>query len=159
MSTIISFDPGYSTGVIIANNVDYTQRTYDLIAARIVMFPDRAWLNTLLLHYWRDLERIVIEDFLLFEDKALAQTGSRFEATKVIERITVYAEQLNIADKIKMQAPDLRLNARGMPADHLAFLTSVAPDPKVRRHLIAAYQHLRYYIFWQSNQLKKATKP
>lgn len=156
-NVIISVDPGYATGVVIARNIDYTKRTYDLVDGFIVSFPDRAKLEVKLAQHRIWLNTLVIEDFLLFESKALAQSGSRFEATKIIERLTVYAEQLDIADRIKMQEPGLRLSAKGMPTEHLAKLCEFAPDPKDRRHLISAYQHLRYYVFWQSKQLLKST--
>jgi len=153
---IISIDPGIHIGIVIANGVDYRARTYDLYSAGIIMFTDRAKLLNLLRKHEDHLEALVIEDFLLFEHKALDQIGSRFETVKVIERLTLYAEQLGIEDKIKMQEPAFRSRATVMPDQHLAFLrAATASEPKNFKHLRAAYQHLRAYVFDQSIKLAR----
>jgi hypothetical protein len=113
----------------------------------VLPFAERArivqWVNP---ERWSaPIDAIVIEDFLLFKDKALDQVGSRFEAVKVIERIFVYAEQMGVADKIVMQLPAMRLSAKGIPDEHKPIINR-------SRHLVAAYQHLRYYIFAQKHK-------
>lgn len=144
---IIAFDPGYHTGIVAAYNVNYQTRSYDLARCSVVEYPVRAhvqdWLSP---SNWAEpIEAIIIEDFLLYKDKALAQTGSRFEAVKVIERITMCAELAGLESKIVMQLPAIRLSAKGMPPEHAKI---IAPN----RHLTAAYQHLRYYIFSQKHK-------
>lgn len=157
---IISFDPGYSTGIALINNVNYAERTYDLSTCGVVMFPDRAKLATLLKRYSEQLEQIVIEDFLLFEHKALAQIGSRFEAVKVIERITVYAEQLGLANRITMQIPALkdqvlRNGNRTMPKAHYQTIQQL-PE-RHRPHVISAYRHARYFIWTHKQGVKNVS--
>lgn len=147
---IISFDPGYSTGIALINNVNYAKREYDLFRCGVLMFPERAHIATLLKRYSEQLDVIIIEDFLLFEDKALSQVGSRFEPVKVIERITVYCEQLGLADRIIVQPPTFqkRTLMRGdhtMPAEHYRMIQQL--PTKQRPHATSAYKHARYYIW------------
>lgn len=156
---IIAFDPGLSTGVVGGINVDYAERQYKLIIARVIPFAERTQIAKLLdpaswivAEQWKEpIEAIIIEDFMLYADKANAQINSRFETVKVIERITVYAEQLGLADKIIMQPAGLRLSAKGMQLEHR---DTIAPN----RHLTAAYQHLRYYLFMESQRRKRASE-
>ncbi len=137
---IISFDPGISTGIVVAKNIDYIQRSFEITAKGILMFDNRATILAMLTKYKDTLEAIIVEDFMLFPSKASAQSYSRFETVKVIERITVYAEQLEIAHLIVMQKPAQRKSANGFPIEHQTALGH-------NRHLYAAYQHLRFYVF------------
>lgn len=146
---IASFDPGITTAVVTATNVDYAARTYDLGECGLVLYDDRAKLLHWLDIRKYDLEAIVIEDFKLFAQRAQSQINSRFETVRVIERIVVYAEQCGLGSKVVMQDPHLRLRARGMPQPH-------AQQLKNNRHLVAAYQHLRYYVFMRD--YKERTK-
>lgn len=139
---IISFDPGGNTGIVLASEIDYQAREFKIIGKSVVNFQQRATILDILTKYADQLDVIIIEDFRLFPDKAASQAYSEFIPVKVIERITVYAELLAIADKIVMQQPAQRLSAKGFPPDHQVALGS-------NRHLYAAYQHLRYYIFMQ----------
>lgn len=141
---IISFDPGYSTGIVAATEINYKTREFKISGKAIVLFPDRHKLQDILIKHIDVIEALVVEDFLLFPNKAAEQSYSRFEPVKVIERIQIYAEQLGLADKIVMQQPSERLNAAKPTGIHLAALGA-------NRHLEAAYRHLRYYIFMQKH--------
>lgn len=145
---IISFDPGISTGVVTATNVNYITRTYDLGPCAVVMYPDRHLIMEILARNADQLEQIIIENFRLFPNKAQAQSYSEFEAVKVIERITVYCEQLELAHLVTMQEPSVRLSAKGMPEDHAKII-------RPNRHLTAAYQHCRFYIFMHKHSSVK----
>lgn len=138
---MISFDPGIHIGIVSAVNINYSKRTYDLGPINeVLMFPDRYKLMGILARNADQLEAIIVENFRLFPNKAQAQSYSEFETVKVIERIQVYCEQLEIAHMITMQEPSVRHSAKGMPDEHAKVL-------KHDRHLTAAYQHLRFYIF------------
>lgn len=138
MDTIISFDPGLATGVVVAINVDYSKRVYDLGASGVVQYAERSKIFRIL-ERWQP-QVIIIEDFKLNPALASAQSWSKFETVKVIERITVYAEQLELANRIAMQDPHLRHSAKTIQPDHIATI-------KPNRHLTAAYAHLRYFVF------------
>jgi hypothetical protein len=151
LDLLISFDPGgkstsiknkHNTGIVAIHNIDYTQRepTFDIAFSALVSFDDRYKIFDLLQKYELYIAHIIIEDFLLRENKTNEQINSRFETVKVIERITVYAEQLALDHKITMQQSGLRLSAQAPTGVHLAALGH-------NKHLEAAYRHARYFIF------------
>lgn len=154
---IVAFDPGWHTACVYGSNVQYSNDpnaeftfSFDLTAKYFLLFPRRSLIQPILYAATvHGLERIIIEDFRLRADKAAAQTNSRFETVKVIERIIVACEELNLTHLIKFQQPNVRLSARGMPKDHEVFLKS---DADQHRHYVAAYQHLRYYLAMQRHK-------
>ena len=157
MSIIISIDPGEHTVMLVAHNIDYASTSYDLLHAQLFLFNERQNIFGILrifesTHY---IDAVVIEDFMLFKSKANNQVGSRFETVKVIERITYDCERLGLNDRIVMQSPQLRNNAKGMPEAHYEWLRKQQPDPRLRVHYIAAYRHLRYYVFSQKIAMLK----
>ncbi len=144
-SMIISFDPGEHIGIVLADNIDLTIPSFDIRAAEMIMYPDRKLIMPILTRYANQLETIIIEDFKLFASKAQHQIGSRFETVKVIERITVYCEELGLADKIVM--PEASLQQRVSIPD------TVLAQLNYNRHLVSAYKHLRYYVFSEKIRL------
>lgn len=151
MSTIIALDPGLTTGIVVVNNIDYATCEYQLEGYKALPFKDRAKLLILLKQY-DDLDAIVMENFLLYPDQRTqqAQTYSDFPSVKVIERVTVYAEQLGIADKIVLQMASLRKNVQ-IPTDHYKELAHYS------KHCVDAYRHARYYIRVNRNGPKVTT--
>lgn len=137
---IISFDPGGTTGVVLADNVNFKLREFDITGKALIKFADRAMIYEVLALRTSALKAVIIENFRLFPDKAAQQAYSTFEAVKVIERITVYCEQLGLDDRIVIQEPAMRKSASNYPDAHRRALGN-------NRHLYAAYQHLRYYVF------------
>ena len=159
-NVVLAIDPGASntqrsTVIIVATNVDYVKRTYDLLDHFRCLFDERKYISNFLALYAHRIETIILEDFVLFDTHAMHQVGSRFETVKVIERITYDCERLGIADKIVMRMSSAKETAKGMPPEHLAQLIQWQPDAKQRRHYISAYRHLRAYVFDRSIQLKK----
>jgi hypothetical protein len=149
---ILSFDPGVHIGVVAVNNINYITREYDLLFCGVVMFPQRKQLRTLIAKqmYKEEIEAIIIEDFALSHniDLQRAQAGSKFEAVAVKERIICICEDLILDDRIVIQTPAYRKSAINMPEAHHEIL-------KGNRHTIAAYQHMRAYIFAESNHRKR----
>lgn len=151
----ISIDPGgkttdpkrKSTAILIADNVyygrGYKDFTFRLREKHIFSYADRDVIRSFIDP--QTLDRIIIEDFLLDEKRALAQTGSRFETSKIIERITCICEQLDITHKIKIQRPGDRSSARTCPPEHEQFLRA-SKEPNAFKHFYASYQHLRFYL-------------
>lgn len=95
-----------------------------------------------------DYEAIVYEDFRLRHGKAVAQTGSRFEASQVIGAIRLYA---------RIHGTALYRQDTGVPA--IAQLHSGVRPPANHKlsHDIDAYNH-GYYFFEQRGILLPARR-
>lgn len=147
MARLIAFDPGRTTGCVVVSSIDYPSCTYEITGYKAIEWAKRSAIFELLKRYdaMGDLDAIVVEDFRLYPDKALAQSYDEFPSSKVIERILVYAELLGIAHKIVMQMPSLRHNVKLPAAEHSAIRN---------KHCIAAMLHARYYI-----RMNKAKQP
>lgn len=145
MARILAFDPGFTTGCVAVSNIDYANCKYQITGYKAIEWASRGCILELLQRFnaMGDLDAIVIEDFKLFPNKALDQSYSDFPSSKVIERITVYAELLGIEDRLVLQMPSLRHNVKLPSAEH-----SAIPN----KHCIAAMLHARYYI--RVNRLK-----
>jgi L-fucose mutarotase/ribose pyranase (RbsD/FucU family) len=139
MARILSFDPGRTTGCVAVSSINYAECTYTITGYKAIEWTSRSSILELLQRFkdMGDLDAIVIEDFRLFPNKALDQAYDEFPSSKVIERITVYAELLGIDNLIVMQMPSLRHNVKLPVAEHKAI-----PN----KHCIAAMLHARYYI-------------
>lgn len=144
-TAIIAFDPGRTTGVCLAEGVDFAARTFHVTLSSEILWPDRRWvysglqrLKTLESTGKLYLTAIVIEDFRLFQDKANEQIGSDFPSVKVIERIWTCAELLELDKRIVMQMPGLRARVKIDPIHQKSLARSL--------HAQDAYRHLRYYV-------------
>lgn len=163
MNRLISFDPGGTTGYVVFDNIDFKARTYDLIEWGVLAWDvddyDRmletcrikqgdgviAWnrhhdVKTILTAYKPHLMRVIVEDFRLDPNRAVAQAGSSMPSSMMIERITCECEHLGIDHLITMQMPGLRYNAR-MDNTPIAHQKACRID-----HIRAAYLHARYYV-------------
>jgi hypothetical protein len=139
---LLAIDPGVTTGIVIARYTD-PQTSFDIHDTLEIAYDDRSALATLLLNI--DPRWIVIEDFKLFAKYADAQINSRFEVVKTIERVHVYCEDLNIVDRIVMQEPLVRHSTARVLDHHKPYMRG--------RHVLAAYQHLRYFVALFHNAL------
>lgn len=153
---IISIDPGMTTGLVVASNVNYEAETYDLHMVDQITWDNRADIGRYLQLFYDpavgrfELDAIVIEDFVLYANKAKDQINSRFPSVSVIERATVYAELLGCAHLITLQMAGLRKSVL-IPDHHYVEL-------KRKVHATAAYQHLRYYVLRRARAKPKAIK-
>jgi hypothetical protein len=146
MNSVISIDPGPAhTAVLLIDDIDYSALTFRIAAKTMLTFKDRSKLYRVFERYAAQLDAIVLEDFKLQPSKAQAQSYSRFETVKIIERITYQLECLDLTHLLVMQQPGQRKSANGITPEHRAALTTDVPL-KERDHYYAAYQHARYYI-------------
>jgi hypothetical protein len=150
---IISFDPGITTGVVIAERVDFSTRSFDLTYAGELLWSNRSNIYYALQQLKTEEEEgklylaaIIIEEYRLYPYKAESQGWSNMPVPRLIERITVYAELLNWGDRIRMQGANLRLNCT-IPPKHKILLKS--------KHITDAYKHLCYFIAMQKNRSKR----
>lgn len=144
MATVIGIDPGKATGVAVLTNVDFHRRTFHLHAAYTIGWSERFTLWSILETYKRDLAGIAIEDFRLYpnQETIKAQTFGDFPSSKIIERIHVYAEQLELAHLITMQMASVNYIAKGKKRPIAQPYRSQLRD----LHTIDAFLHAEYYI-------------
>ncbi len=146
MNSILTIDPGpMHTAVVLFDNIDYANLVFDIRAKTVLTFKDRSKLYRVFERYASQLDAIVLEDFKLQPSKAQAQSYSRFETVKIIERITYQLECLDLTHLLVMQQPFQRLSANGITPEHERALTT-GVDRKEHSHYYAAYQHGRYFV-------------
>lgn len=129
---LLAVDPGKSTGwAVFKGNV-----IFDMGITRTVdEFSE--WLDKFLWTYGANPDTIVYEDFQLFKNKALQQSGSRMEATQVIGIIKHWGRQVE-AEMIRQPASILpiaqKFSKMKMPSNHRD------------SHHISAANHAYYYL-------------
>lgn len=156
---VIAIDPGYATGVCVAD-VAPMSKEYNLLEALTIEWEDRhEALYNLLLKYsipenntaQAALGALVIESFVLYPNKAAAQSYSDFPSVDVIGAVRAFAYLLGLSSKIVMQGAAVRKSAR-IQAEHYE-------QVRATKHTRDAYQHLRYYVIMQhSKQLEAKRK-
>ena len=154
MAHIICIDPGRTTGLVILDNIDYAKRSYNICFVVEIDWDHRSELRNILEAFSVDLDAIVMENFLLYPSRAVNQSYDDMPAPKVIERITVYSEQLGIVDKIHLQLASTVYLAAGVklpiPINHYGQLAKA-------EHTKMAYRHGRHFILTHKNGVKKST--
>ncbi len=145
-NSLLTIDPGPAhTAVVLFDNINYNELSFRVAAKTVLTFKDRSKLYGVFEKYRDQLDAIILEDFKLQPSKAQAQSYSRFETVKIIERITMQLEALDLTHLLVIQQPGQRYSANGITAEHRQALTTGAPL-KERDHYYAAYQHGRYFI-------------
>lgn len=153
MNSILAIDPGpMHTAVLLLDEIDYSTLTFRIAAKTVLTFKDRSKLYRVFERYANQLDAIILEDFKLQPSKAQAQSYSRFETVKIIERITYQLECLDLTHLLVMQQPGQRKSANGITTEHRQVLTTGVPV-KERDHYYAAYQHGRYFIAMAKHQI------
>lgn len=150
MATVIGIDPGKATGVAVLTNVDFHRRSFHLHAAYTIGWSERFTLWSILETYKRDLAGIAIEDFRLYpnQETIKAQTFGDFPSAKVIERVTVYCEQLALAHLVSMQMASVNYIAKGKKRPIAMEYRKLLPTT----HTIDAFLHAEYYILLNKNK-------
>lgn len=113
---LLAFDPGGTTGVCQFESHDGAHAVMTGL-----MQVDLEGLFSFLNSYGASPDVVVIEDFVLFRQKAKQQTGSRMAASQAIGAIKSFA--LQRGSKVVMQKPDIKRRALAisgikMPGDH-----------------------------------------
>lgn len=130
----LGFDPGITTGYAVFNEqfqpVDLGQLSFNALCG--VLDSDDP--------YFKDPIKLVVEDYMIYPNKAKAHAGSRVQTRDAIGAIRAYARRKGVqivfqgADKLDIA---LRYAGVTMPSDHS--LT----------HKWSAYAHLYYYLVTQ----------
>lgn len=129
---ILSLDPGYTTGYAVGKTTG--PRKFEFINAGEILFDSRfEELDRLFKTY--QPHHVVIEDFILYKDKAVAQAGSRIPSSRIIGAVDYICFKYGIA--LTFQTASSRKSVRIPDAIKERFPSAHARD---------AYQHLRYYV-------------
>lgn len=137
---IIAIDPGYTSGVCVADNIISADR-FTVIGAIEVHWVQRFdFFATFFRANAARLDAIVIERFKLFPhiDSLRGQVGSEMPSSRVIGAVEMLAYQHGLFNKLTFQETWTRKQMTIL-ADHRA---SVG----LSKHNQDAYKHLRYYV-------------
>lgn len=140
MTHIFAVDPGKTTGYVIITDTPGNE-----ILAWGHLSPEG--VADFLEHYPMNVEMlnaIVYEDFKLFRGKAMAQTGSRFEASQVIGMLLSFSRRHDI--KLIRQSTDNR--DRGY-----AWAQVPKTSNHSKSHRLDALAHACYYLI-QKKEMK-----
>lgn len=141
MKTIVAFDPGETTGYAVGQW--YGGKDFTLKTAGELRWEDRFTILGMLQVHMPDY--IVIEEFRLYQHRAMSQIGKVFPSSIVIGIIQAYTYQLGLLDRITMQPASVRSSVK------------ITSDVGSSMHVRDAYKHLRYFVI--VNLLKKGVVP
>ena len=150
---VIGIDPGKTTGLVVLAVTDLVKRGYHIAAKYALLWSDRYRIKDVLSAFNNagNILAIVMEDFRLYEHKAMDQVNSDFPSPKVIERTIVYCEELALTHLIEMPMASTLYKQKGLkwsiPSDDYRLL----PSP----HMRDAYLHARIWILRQRFQVIK----
>lgn len=141
---ILSFDPGFTTGVVAIGNFRRISAPdlidFDVIAAFEMPWNDRIRVTRdIIASNAPDIRAIVCERFFLFhhEDAIRKQIGSEMPSARVIGVIECAADENGIFNRIEFQETWARKQARVLPK-HMREIGK-------SRHAFDAYCHAHYY--------------
>lgn len=145
MALIMSFDPGGTTGVAVAEHS--TGRDFQLLHSLEFPWQHRFSVFNLIYLNRAKIKALVIEEFRLFENKTTlhGQINSEMPSARVIGIIELSAQICKL-NCITFQKPSQRLNVTVLP-QHKALI-------KRSRHCIDAYLHLRYFVLSNARKIK-----
>ena len=130
---ILSVDPGGTTGI--AFIVYQGGREFELRYVTQLAWVERFTLNA----YMQHADRIVCEDFKLYESKAKEQINSRFPSVQVIGILECYAYQMGMLHKVYYQMASERVNVTVANSEHKKALQTMV-------HATDAYRHARLHV-------------
>lgn len=146
MTSIVTFDPGETTGFVAAE----WQGGKDFGITEVAQIPwdDRFYQTRDLLKFHLP-DYVVIEDFRLYHHRAQSQIGKTFPSVNVIGVIQTYCYELGYLDRIVLQPASNRSSVK--IADEHLLMVGASP------HIQDAYRHLRYFVI--VNLLRKGVQP
>ena len=152
---IASFDPGVSTGVLVASvsfdERDNVQGLPTIVDAVTIEWPDRfeAYdaLFYLLEHSQVPVHLLILEDFHLCPHAAAPKIGSGFPEIRSIGYIEAFAWGAGLGDRLLWQQPSNQM--KSLPDDWTQQLRG-------QRHVLSAAYHFRYW--WLLSQKNKYPK-
>lgn len=132
---IAAFDPGETTGVVVAEW--QSGRDFHLLLTGVIPWNERFFQTKYILRQYRP-DFIVVESFRLYRHKAESQIGKDFPSAQMIGIICAYAYDTVGLEGIRLQPASVRSSVKVLD-DHKRM---VGASP----HIQDAYRHLRYYI-------------
>jgi hypothetical protein len=135
---VASFDPGESTGVCVARYNPQVVLRLEVLYSDVFPMARVDVLSLSLLRKWSP-RVVVMERFVLYEDKAESQIGSQFPSVEVIGVLRAWCCVLKIPT---IRQPAVVLARTGIPSEHRGLLKS----PDEGEHARDAYGHARYFI-------------
>lgn len=150
-SIILAFDPGLTTGFCA---IRYTARKgqydFDVLLCQEIPWGERIEAVSRIFDLFapmdqpsHDIDRLVIEDFVLYAHKARDMVGHRFWSSEMIGVISTLAFQHKVLDRMVLQMASNRKGAKVLE-EHTKF---VGASP----HKTDAYQHARYTLLVEVN--------
>lgn len=159
LDTVISFDVGKTTGVVIADV--YGTNNFEVLKALHLDYAERfKGLQNLLIEYQPTL--VIIENFRLYKHKAQSLIHNEFLPVRMIgaiESALYYYDSLNLDNFVNgyMVTPtpvvfQMAIEIKGKPP--VAVLPEHKPLLKGLKHATDAYKHLRVYTLKNYGGLK-----
>ena len=133
---IISFDPGRTTGLVVAY---YADQQFVIIKTKEITWGDRfSATRDVIFEYKNHLCALLIEDYRLRKDKAEEQAGSDMPSSQMIGIIECRAFDLGIIHLVKKQMPAAK--------SRIQILDKHYPALGKSEHIRDAYRLTRYFI-------------
>lgn len=149
MSAVVAFDPGRTTGMCVASDINFKTSTFDIPENREIIWSDRYKIFDILaaIHLKHNIIAIVIEKFILYPSAQLkgSLTFDDFPSTHITGMIDYAAHDLALHNKIYFQTAAQRKNVQIVP-EHYDLL-------RKSKHCRDAYMHVRYFIKTHRNGL------
>lgn len=138
---VAGFDPGGSTGYCFARIDDSKELGFVILRCNVIQWEDRIPAIKALLSHFKPVMTIV-EDFVLYKDKAKSMVGKRFLSSMVIGVIETCAYELHIPGPKYMMTSSI--SRTSIPTAHMALMPAL--DAEQKEHCMDAYKHVRYHI-------------
>jgi len=146
VTTVVSFDPGKTTGFVAGEWSG--GKEIGLTEVTVIPWNDRFYQTKDLLKFHVP-DYIVVEAFRLYPHRAKSQIGNTFPSSQMIGIIQTYAYEQGILDRVVIQPAGNRSSVK-IPDEHLLMVGSSS-------HIQDAYRHLRYFVI--VNLLRKGASP
>lgn len=110
MPRYLSIDPGVTTGITLWNEKGHPLHYNELDIPNVHKFLD-------ICEEYGEFGRIIIEEYRLYQSKALAQSGSRLETVQVIGMVKRSNYKMGLPDVVEVRADSKDIAAKwsGMP--------------------------------------------
>lgn len=145
---IIGIDPGVTTGLCCLDFYGPGTQDFNVVLCRNFCWNDRREITRYLdrMYYQQGNIIVVIENFLLYENKAREQVGSNFPSVRIIGRVEEGLDRLLILDRMFFQMAGEIAKTIILP-HHQEYVDTVKGDQLEHRR--DAYKHARTFIVKQ----------
>lgn len=149
---LIAIDPGYTTGVCVVKYIGKpTPYDFEILESFEIPWASRFLDVSGLLNRRKDaLRRLIVEDFVLYENKAQDLIGHGFPSPEFRGVVKTYAFEMGLLHLWMDQLAAVRKSVRVLE-EHRPLL---APG----QHCLDAYQHARYCIAVEINSARTKAK-